>query len=611
MTAPAGADDTPHFAYDARVVSAFARLTGGFWAGASARMAWFWTLGLIASLTATVGVNVAVNTWNGWFFNALEDKDAQAAWQAALVFAGLVVLVAAVGVLTVITRETLQVRWREWVTARLMSLWFERQRYYHLGLNGIEPANPEYRIADDTRMALEPIVDFAIGLVSATLGALTFIGLLWSIGGSYTLGSVTIPAYLVLAALLHGLLASGLIFTIGRSLMRKVAARNEAEAKLRFGLMRVRENAPAIALDRGEADEAQRLGSIYALLVRRWLAVVRMNGQLTWIMNGNAALNPVVPLLLAAPKYLEGDLSLGQVTQIAAAYVQVQIAISWFVDNYRRVAECYASVRRVIDLTDALDLLAVEEGNRGGRAITRTDSDSATIRLEGLAVADKAGRRLVRSIDATITPGTWLLVAGESGSGKSLLVRALAGLWPWGEGQVHMPSRARLMILPQRLYLPQGALRQVLTYPHDRAEAIDAQDAAWSRADLAAILGHCGLGHLAPRLDEDDLWDRVLSDSERQRLGVARALVHRPDILVLDDAASAIEPAVERHLLALLKAELPGATVLTVARRTAAEDLHDTVWTLRRGPDGAVIDRPETPPPVRPARKRRAAAPAT
>lgn len=588
MSTPGSADDNPHFAYDTSVVKTFVRLTSGFWREPPYWTAWIWTIGLAASLAATVGVNVAVNAWNGWFFNALEARDAQTAGYAALVFAGLTVLVAAVGVATLLTRETLQVRWREWVTRRLIGMWLERQRYYHLGLNGTEPANPEYRIADDTRMALEPIVDFAIGLLAAILGALTFIGILWSIGGGYTFAGsgITIPAYLVLAALLHGAIASGLIFAVGRSLMRKVGARNEAEARLRFALMRVRENAPSIALNRGEAGERRGLDGIYGNLVTRWLAVVRQNGRLTWIMNGNSALNPVVPLLLAAPKYLAGDLSLGDVTQLAAAYVHVQVAISWFVDNYRRVAECYASVRRVVDLTDALGLLSVSEAARGMDAVSHGESHDGQMRFEGLAVHDRTGRVLIQPIHAVIPRGAWVLIAGESGSGKSTLVRAIAGLWPWGQGSVAMPKDARVAFLPQRTYLPQGTLRQALLYPHD-----DGEDAYAAPTDtgLIEILNRCGLSGLASRLHDDELWDRILSDGERQRLAIARVLVSRPDVIILDDATGGVEMAGEIELLELIRKGLPNATVVTVARHAGMEPLHDSVWTLRRSAQGAQL----------------------
>ncbi len=348
-------DDAAH-AYDLRVVRRFWHLTTGFWANSS-RRAWLLTFGLAFCLLANVAIQFTVNTWNRWFFNALEDREGKVLLELVALFGVLFLLVAAVGVGIVWTRETLQVRWREWVTRALVERWFATGGYRRLAERGIEPANPEYRIADDVRMALEPIVDFAIGLLSALLGAATFLGVLWSIGGSLHAGGVTIPAYMVLAAIAYGACASLLMMHVGRPLVRRVGARNEAEASLRFALTRVRTEAAAIDDGFRARDEQAGLGETYDRVVRRWLAVVRQNARITWITNGSGALIPVVPLLLAAPKFLAEELSLGEVVQIVAAFVQVQVAISWIVDNYRRIAECYASVRRVVELADAIDTL--------------------------------------------------------------------------------------------------------------------------------------------------------------------------------------------------------------------------------------------------------------
>jgi putative ATP-binding cassette transporter len=332
-------------------------LSGGFWRGKGSRIGWIWTGLLLLALIFNAGVQLLMNVWNGWFFNALEKKDIHILTQAAYAFLGLVVLVASAGVFVLIARETLQVRWREWLTGNLMRVWLDHKRYYHLSTDAQSPANPEYRIADDVRMAIEPIVDFVIGLFSALLSTLIFVSILWSIGGHFRFESgLTIPAYFVVAALLHGVIASSLIMMVGHSLIHKVSARNEAEAHLRFNLMRVRHEAQSIADAQSESETHHHLKEIYALLVTRWLRVVRKCGHLTWITNGNGALNPVVPLLLAAPKYLSGDLTLGDVTQITAAYIHVQAAVTWFVENYRRIAECYASCGRVVALANALDM---------------------------------------------------------------------------------------------------------------------------------------------------------------------------------------------------------------------------------------------------------------
>jgi putative ATP-binding cassette transporter len=571
---PGPVDDNPAFSYDRRVVGTFARVSRGFWQGDSATTGWFWTLALAFALTVNVAIQVGVNSWTGMFFNALEQRDGAEVGRLVMVFVGLVVVVAGVGVCIVLTRETLQVRWRAWLTRRLVGLWFERQGYYRLGLAESELANPEYRIADDTRMAIEPIVDFAIGLTAAVLGAGTFIGILWSIGGSFeTDAGFTIPAYMVLAAILHGLIASGLIVAVGHSLMRKVGARNEAEAHLRFALMRVRENAESVALGRGESDERRQLDQFTDNVVARWLAVVRQNGRLTWVTNGHGALNPVVPLLLATPKYLAGDLTLGDVTQLAAAYVQVQVAISWFVDNYRRVAECYASVRRVVELVDAvLDLDLAGEDCR--HSIAQKAASGRGLELSDLVIADRSGRPLIDRIRVTIPQGRRLLIAGAGGTGKSMLVRAIAGLWPWGEGSVGLPRGAEIAFLVARPYLPAGSLRRVLLFP-DASRALE-------DSVLIDALDRCGLSQLANALDRVERWEQALSSGERQRLAVARLLIQRPQIIILDDATGALDPPDEAQIFGILREDLPQATLITVARHPGLERFHDETWVLSR-----------------------------
>ena len=289
-----------------------------------------------------------MNHWNRWFFDSLEARDVAAVTSSVAVFALIIAAMAAVGVGIVLTRETLQVRWRAWVVEQLVARWLGNRRFYHLNVTGKEPPNPEYRISDDTRWATEPLVDLGIGLVLAVAGAAAFISILWTVGGSITLNlgsgsTFTIPAYMVWVALAYGVIASGLMLWVGAPLVGYVGRKNEAEGYFRFGMMRVRDNAESVALMNGARYEQAILGRFYETVVARWMAIVWRHGHLTWITNSVGPMKPIVPLLFAAPKYLSGDLTLGQVTQLAAAFIEVQIAISWVVDNYNRVAEWYAS----------------------------------------------------------------------------------------------------------------------------------------------------------------------------------------------------------------------------------------------------------------------------
>lgn len=567
---------------DWRIGAAFVRFARGFWNGNSAPRAWLWTVALGASLSLSIAATLAMNHWSRWFFDAIERKDAETAGWAVLVFGAIVASMAAVGVGIVVSRETLQVRWREWLVGRLVGLWLGKNRFYHLGATHTEPDNPEYRISDDTRWATESFVDLAIGLFSAIVGATAFIGILWSVGGSYTgtLGGTTytMPAYMVLVALAYGALASGLMLWVGRALAGCVARKNAAEGEFRFSLMRLRENAESVALIGGAAAEERAAARIYDTLVGRWLAIVRQHGRLTWITNASGPMLPIVPLLFAAPKYFAGELSLGEVMQIAAAFVQVQAAISWIVDNYSRISEWLASAKRVMDMVNACeDIDARFRGIECSR-MRRNGSSDNRIRLGELCVFDQNCRPLIARADLALALGERVHIAGNSSAGKTILARVMAGLWPWGEGRVELPLQARLMVVPQKPYLPLGTLRDALTYPCGTAV---------NGENVERLLAEVGLAYLAPRLDEEERWDKVLGNGERQRLCLARAILHRPDVLILDDALCSLDEDAQDALHATIAARLPHAAVISFGQRARVDGFHTCRWELEKSAQGA------------------------
>ncbi|MCL6607517.1 MAG: ATP-binding cassette domain-containing protein [Geminicoccaceae bacterium] len=561
----------------------FALLARGFWSGPTRGRAWFLSSALAGCVLLGIAANVAIASWNRWFFDALEARRTAGLWQAAAVFPAIVAVTAAIQVGVILSRETIQVRWREWLTGALVDRWLARARFYRLTL-GERGSNPEYRIADDVRMAIDPLIDFAIGLLNASVSALTFIGILWGVGGGLAVGGLWIPAYMVAAALLYGTLASAATLRIGRTLPRRVAEKNEAEARFRFALMRLRENAEAVALLGGAEDERRAAHLRLAELVDRWRAVVWQSGRLTWIVNGNAVLVPVVPLLLTTPKYLAGELTLGAVVQLATAFVQVQMAIAWLVENWRALANWLASARRVVELAHALEVsppAAAPIGPPGPRR-------APLLAIERLVLEDARGRPILRVEALALEPGEQLLLVGPSGSGKSTLVRALAGLWPWGSGTVRLAETARTVIVPSRTYLPLGSLREGLLYP--------AAAAPPPAPRIDRVLELCGLAHLSGQLDRVERWDRLLSAGELQRLGLARALLRAPDLLVLDEALASLDGTAAAALLGVLREELPGVALLLLAQRPDLAPLFDRVGRLEPAGAGAVL-RVEPPAP--------------
>jgi vitamin B12/bleomycin/antimicrobial peptide transport system ATP-binding/permease protein len=557
-----------------RVMVAFARLSGGFWLGGTSRRAWGLTLGLVLVLSLSVGVTLAMNQWHKWFFNALEQKQGGTLGLAILVLGAIVAAMAGIGVGIVWTRESLQVRWREWLTGQLMTRWLDRNRFYHLGITRTEPANPEYRIADDTRVATEILVDCAIGLFSAVIGATAFIGILWSVGGNLTVplgqSSITIPAYMVLAALVYGCLASGLMMVVGRPLVGSVVAKNEAEGHFRFALMRVRDNAESIALSGGGHSEHRLASALFATVVRRWLGIVRQHANLTWITNASGPLVPIIGLIFATPKYMAGQLSLGEAMQLSAAFVQVQIAISWIVDNYNKIADWYASARRIIELTDACEQVP-ERLAQTSSPMAATAAGGVTggvvLSAQALQARDEAGNALSPAVSFALMPGRQLALVGPSGSGKTALVRLLAGSWPWGGGMIAQVPGARLLVLTQRPYVPSTDLRGALHYP----ELASGERVAFGQAAVVEALQRAGLAHLSAHLDDDVRLDRVLSSGDLQRLGIARVLLHRPDIVMIDEALSAFDDATQAALLATLTSALPKLAIVTCGQTVAVQ----------------------------------------
>lgn len=586
---PAMGSGQPSLDLDWRVVRAFGRFASGFWRGEGARRSWLLTAALAVCLLLSTTATVALNHWTRWFFDALEDRDALVLWETVLIFLMIIASMAAVGVGIVLTRERLQVHWRAWIVGEVVSRWLGGRRFYHLAQSGTQPANPEYRIADDSRWASEPLVDLGIGLVTAIISAAAFISILWTVGGSYTLalgtGHITIPAYMVLLALAYGIIGSLLTMWIGRRLVGYVGRKNEAEGDFRFALMRLRDNAESIAMMGGEQSERRILARIYETVVQRWLRIVQQHGRLTWITNSIGPMTPVVPLLFAAPKYLQNELSLGEVTQLAAAFAQVQMAISWVVDNFNRIAEWYASARRVMDMVDAC--AGVDRRHaEGARGIVIMPSPSEGLLLEGLVVHDPGGRPLVARADLMVPPATSLSISGDTSSGKTAIVRAIAGLWRDGHGTVRIGERSRIMIAPQQGYLPLATLREALIYPADGEPHAD--------EEITAALDRAGLGHLRDVLDEGGRWDQSLSAGERQRVAIARLLLHRPDVVILDDAMTALDENARADLLAALRETVPDAAILNVGQtaRLLPGAAHSLALERRAG--GTVLgDQPQ------------------
>ncbi|MEH2524336.1 MULTISPECIES: ABC transporter ATP-binding protein/permease [unclassified Bradyrhizobium] len=558
----------------------------GYWGKNGDRLAWLFSSGLLLLIVGHVGFQYGVNVWNRAIFDAIEKRDSATVYYLAAVFFPLAIGSVLLGVAQVFARMGIQRRWRAWLTNAMVSRWLASGRYYQLNLVSGDHQNPEYRIAEDLRIATDSPVDFVAGVTSAFLSAATFIVVLWTIGGALTVtlggSTITIPGFLVIAAVIYAALASGSIMTIGRSFVQVSEDKNQAEAEYRYALTRVRENGESIALLGGEQEERDGIDKTFSKVLRQWARLAGQHMRTTLVSQGSGLIAPVVPLLLCAPKFLDGSMSLGQVMQAASAFTIVQTAFGWLVDNYPRLADWNACAHRIASLMMSLDgLERAEQGDGIGRIKRGETEGDAMLSLNDLSVTLDDGTAVVGETEVVIEPGERLLVAGESGTGKSTLVRALAGLWPWGGGSVNFHPDRRLFMLPQKPYIPSGTLRRAIAYP---GAADD-----WLTEQICDALHKVGLDHLKEKIEEEGPWDQTLSGGEKQRLAFARLLLHNPDIVVLDEATSALDEKSQDKMMEIVIKELPKATIVSVAHRVELEAFHSRKIVLERRKGGAKL----------------------
>lgn len=569
--------------------SRFWRSASGFWTGVRAGEAWILTGALLSIILGQLYIQYRLNVWNKDLFNALEGKDISAVGRLALVFVPLALSAVAFNVASVWGRLTSQRAWRAWLTDHLIDRWLVKGRYYQLNLVSGEHQNPEFRIADDTRVATESPVDFAFGVITAILTAITFISVLWAVGGGIDIGfgdrSLHIPGYLVFVAVLYSAVTTAAMLFIAGRFVQVAEGKNQSEAEFRYAATRLRENGESIALLGGEAEERAGLSLALGKVIALWKAMCGQYMRTTVVSYGNFVLAPVVPLILCAPKYLAGTMSLGDVMQAATAFVTVQQSFNWLVENYPKLADWTASANRVAGLIVALDRLEGAE-RRGVGRILRREGDGPALRLHGVSVTLDDGTEVVGETEVAIDRGEKVLVVGESGTGKSTLVRAIAGLWPWGEGEVIVRRDARLFFMPQRPYVPIGTLKRAVAYPNAAEDVPD--------EEVRAALEAAGLHHLVDRIAEDLPWDRTLSGGEQQRLAFARLLIQKPDIVVMDEATAALDTEAQHQLMTSLGEHLPDAALISVGHRPELELFHNRKLVLARRADGArlVGDQP-------------------
>src|SRR5664279_708780 len=558
-----------------------------------------WVMAIFLASTAVTIANmfgqVALNDWNGRFFDAVGRKDLSGFVHDLWTFLVIIAVLLALTVANTFLQERLKFRLREWITRHLLVEWLKPLRVYQLGFAGQYGHNPDQRIQEDTRLLGDYTADLGCGIVYALLQIIAFVGVLWALSAQVTFQvaghDIAIPGYMVWCALAYALIGSGLTWLVGRPLIALNGERYAREAEFRFALVRVNESGDSIALHGGEEDEHRHLEAALAAVVDTMRRISTSLAQLTWITSGTGWLSLVVPILVAAPAYFGGALTLGGLIMVAGAFAQVQGAMRWFVDNFSRLADWRAAIHRVARFREALDdLPAVEEGSEEIKRALHPDGHLA---FESVRILLPDGHIIIEDATVSITAGERVLIVGDTGRGKSTLFRAVAGLWPWGSGTILTPPPGAMAFLPQRPYLPLGTLRNALSYP--------SPPDAFPDADVRQALDRCDLGNLIAKLDQVERWDKELSLGEQERLAFARLLLHKPGWVFLDEATAALDEDSQRRVMALFDDELKQTTVLSIGHRPDLAVYHTRTLQLVHGRDGdrLKLKPPPAPPPPR------------
>lgn len=548
----------------------FVLLAGAYWCIEEHKVdRRFRTFILFLLTIAQIIIAVIITQWSAALFDAL-DKHAM---RSLLAQVGYMVLILIANVLITVShlnvKRRIQVEWREWLTDYLIGRWMQQANHYLVTHIKGEHDNPDGRIAEDVRIATESAIDMAHSIIYNFLILSSFAVILWSLSGVVVvdLWLIQIPIYghLVWLAFIYAGIASWIGWQIAKPLTTATNDRQTAEANFRFALVNARESSQAIALIHGEINEQHRFHHLFTDIINVWQRQTQAFARIMSFTSGYSVLSMAFPLLVAAPRYILGSITLGALVQSAQAFQHTISALSWPVDNTAKIAEWRASVERLLGFVKALDDLAQELNPADPRWIAIEKSTESRLVLQKVCITKLNGDTVTVGLDADIILGERVLLSGNSNASTKLF-RAILGCRPWGCGRISLPIEP-LFYMPPRPYLPaNNTLRTAICYPADAS--------IFSQINLENALELVDLSDLITQLDQIDEWAKILARETQQRLGLVRLLLVKPQWILLQEAFDSLSPTDEEKALRLICQQLPQATLLTISNLPSAMRFH-------------------------------------
>jgi putative ATP-binding cassette transporter len=533
------------------------RLTIDFFKPSNGLLPLTWLALMIFMSLFGVRVNVLFSYWNNGLFTAMQNLDAEAFWFMVVVFCLLACILLLHVVVNTYLQQAFQIRWRVWLTNSLIDRWLTNQSYYRSLFVNESADSPDQRIQQDVERFVNTSVNLFVNLLGAMVSLFAFSVILWNLSGSLVLLGVEIPRAMIFIVYLYAIVATLFAWRIGRPLIRLNYLNEQFNADFRYAMIRMRDYGESIAFYQGEAVERKNLLARFANVTRNMWAIVFRSLRFQGFNVAITQAAIVFPFMVQAPRLLSRQITLGDVMQSTQAFGHVETSLSFFRNSY----DMFAGYRAVIDrLTDLMDLMDAAEQLPS----IQIEAGTEILVVEHLSVRSPDHALLVDDLNFTLRKAESLLIRGASGIGKTTMLRALAGLWPYVEGKLVRPIEEHSLFLPQKPYLPLGTLRSALSYP----------SLAPPNGNTASVMKQCQLGHLYERLDEDDDWSRILSLGEQQRLGIARVLLNRPQVVFLDEASSAMDESLEYSMYQLLRESLPDAILVSVGHRSSLLEFH-------------------------------------